>query len=698
MATGSIVARILSQYSDKGTKAAQKDIAGLGKKFDNFGKKATAAFAVGAAAAGAFAIKIGTEAVKAVMEDEKSQAILANSLRNTVGASDEAIASVEKYIGTMQMAAGVADTELRTALAQLTAATGDLGQAQTLMGLALDVSAGSGKDLSTVTGILSKAMSGNYTAIAKLGIKGLDAASLKGKNLNEVMGLLADTFKGAASASANTLEGQMTRVKLAFGEVLEQIGTFLLPYLKQFADVLINKVVPAVQAWIEQNGTNVVAMFKTVINYGVAFFSMLWDMFQFVAKNAKIFGILGAIIVSALFGLKVAQAVGALVTGITAIIDVMKKLRKASGLAAAMQALATGGASAAAGAAAFALALGGVAGAWLLYESKIDDNFGGEVQSEFEGLTTSAEDYTAGLGDLTLTNDKLTKSTIKLNGADAKQLALKQALWRLAKLGSVPTSEDDPIQLEAARLNLLKQNALGIEAMTNNMWALLEAQFANNKEAQRYADILAVINDNKISYAEIQGLAYKWGTSADKALAYIQQVTGINGIVIDKDFGGDAAKGWDKAKLALKGYLAELGAGNEAQTAAVEADLATQAALDAAKAAEDAIKAAEAAEQRVKDMLGELGLPGGTIKGFKPPKMPAQSPNAFGPGIPTIYAPTVDAASSVSTSGASGGNVTVNVNAGNVVGSTDELVSVVREGILAGQASGKLITLNSLVL
>ncbi len=37
-------ARIVSQYSDKGSKAAQRDIAKLGKNFDAFAKKATKAF------------------------------------------------------------------------------------------------------------------------------------------------------------------------------------------------------------------------------------------------------------------------------------------------------------------------------------------------------------------------------------------------------------------------------------------------------------------------------------------------------------------------------------------------------------------------------------------------------------------------------------------------------------------------------
>ena len=63
MAVGAIVARILTQYSDKGSKAATKDINKLGKSFDAFAKKSAKAFGLATLAAAAFAVKIGKDAV-----------------------------------------------------------------------------------------------------------------------------------------------------------------------------------------------------------------------------------------------------------------------------------------------------------------------------------------------------------------------------------------------------------------------------------------------------------------------------------------------------------------------------------------------------------------------------------------------------------------------------------------------------------
>jgi hypothetical protein len=68
MAVGAVVARILTQYSDKGSKAAQKDIAKLGKTFDAYAKKASRAVGLVAAASAGAAVKIGKDSVMAASD------------------------------------------------------------------------------------------------------------------------------------------------------------------------------------------------------------------------------------------------------------------------------------------------------------------------------------------------------------------------------------------------------------------------------------------------------------------------------------------------------------------------------------------------------------------------------------------------------------------------------------------------------
>ena len=76
----------------KGIKGGQAEVESFASKVGDFGKKAAAAFAVAAVAAAAYAVKIGVDGVKAALEDEKAQRILALTLENTTKATAGQIA------------------------------------------------------------------------------------------------------------------------------------------------------------------------------------------------------------------------------------------------------------------------------------------------------------------------------------------------------------------------------------------------------------------------------------------------------------------------------------------------------------------------------------------------------------------------------------------------------------------------------
>jgi hypothetical protein len=252
MAVGAVVARILSQYSDKGSKAAQKDIAKLGKNFDAFAKKTVKAFGVATAAVAAFAIKVGKDAVQAAIADQKSQALLANSLRNTTGATDAAIASVEAYVSKLQLETGVVDDDLRPALAKLAAVTGSVSAAQDLLGTALDISAFSGVDLGTATAAVTRALQGNFRSLQKL-VPSLDTATLKSKDFAAIMAEVQKATAGAAATRAGTLEYKLEILRIRFGEILETLGYALLPVIEKFANTLQKDVLPQVEKWVKTN-------------------------------------------------------------------------------------------------------------------------------------------------------------------------------------------------------------------------------------------------------------------------------------------------------------------------------------------------------------------------------------------------------------------------------------------------------------
>jgi phage-related protein len=122
-----------------------------------------------------------------------------------------------------------------------------------LQALALDVSAGSGKSLEAVTQALAKAQEGNTASLVRLGI-GLSAAQLKTMSMDDVTNSLAETFAGAADTAANTFEGKMTRLGLAFEDVRDTVGGFVLDAITPMVENIVTKVMPALSSFAESLG------------------------------------------------------------------------------------------------------------------------------------------------------------------------------------------------------------------------------------------------------------------------------------------------------------------------------------------------------------------------------------------------------------------------------------------------------------
>jgi hypothetical protein len=215
----------------KGLMEAENDTKSFSSKIGKYSKAMAKSFAFAAAAAGAYALKIGIDGAQAAVEDEKSQRQLAEALRNTTNATDAQIASTEEYISKQQLAFGVADTKLRPALANLARATGDVGKAQQLTNLAMDISAATGKDLEGVSMALSKAYNGNLGALTRLGVP-LDASIIATKDFNAAQAELTRLFGGAAKANTETYAGQLAIVTERTAELKESIGFALLPTMK----------------------------------------------------------------------------------------------------------------------------------------------------------------------------------------------------------------------------------------------------------------------------------------------------------------------------------------------------------------------------------------------------------------------------------------------------------------------------------
>jgi len=250
MATGTraLTLKLIADIDDfnKNLNKGSTEVEGFGGKLEKFGKVAAAAFAAAAAAAVAYAGKLAIDGVKAAIEDEAAQVRLAGALERATGATRDQIAAVEQQITKTALATGVADDQLRPALARLAVSTGDTAKAQDLLNLALDVAQATGKPVETVANALGKAYDGNTASLGKLGI-GLSAAELKTMSFTDVQGKLSELFGGAAAANAQTFEGRMARLRVAFDEAKESVGFALLPIIERLIDFIVNQVVPNFQ-------------------------------------------------------------------------------------------------------------------------------------------------------------------------------------------------------------------------------------------------------------------------------------------------------------------------------------------------------------------------------------------------------------------------------------------------------------------
>lgn len=185
------------------------------KAIDKLGKRLKGALIGGSILA------LTNQAIKAFAEEEKSAALLANTLQNL--GFGMATQSVEAFIGQLQLATGVSDSELRPAMAKLVQTLGSVALAQDALTLAMDVSAASGIDLNTVVSDLAAAQLGNFKGLKKYAL-GLTQLELKTMSATEIMARFNDIFGGGAAVAADTFAGKLARINVAIDEARESLG------------------------------------------------------------------------------------------------------------------------------------------------------------------------------------------------------------------------------------------------------------------------------------------------------------------------------------------------------------------------------------------------------------------------------------------------------------------------------------------
>lgn len=232
----------------------ERKFGSLGARMNKVGQVSGRILAGGLLLAGAAAVKAG----QAAADDELAQAKLAQTLQKATGATAAQIAQTEEWISAQGRSLGITDDELRPAISKLAVATGDLGEAQRLAALAMDISAGSGKSLDSVVTALQKAQNGSVGGLARLGVATKNAAG-ETKSFDEIQQDLAKTYTGAAAKAADTTAGKQKILQVQFAELQEEIGARLIPVLTKLATAGL-----VVVDWIGKNQTTVAVLVGTL--------------------------------------------------------------------------------------------------------------------------------------------------------------------------------------------------------------------------------------------------------------------------------------------------------------------------------------------------------------------------------------------------------------------------------------------------
>jgi len=210
----------------KGLKKGEKALTTFQRQALSVGKSLGIAFSAVAIT------RFAKQSVKAFMADDKALKSLNQTLKNTENAF--ATAQVTDFIDRTEKLTGVLDDNLRPAFQSLLTATGSVLTAEKELNLALDISAGTGRDVQSVSLALAKSYSGQTASLSKLGA-GLSKTLLASGDMVAINAELARLFKGQASVAAESFAGQMNKLNAATERAKENIGGGLVDAAKSLA-------------------------------------------------------------------------------------------------------------------------------------------------------------------------------------------------------------------------------------------------------------------------------------------------------------------------------------------------------------------------------------------------------------------------------------------------------------------------------
>jgi hypothetical protein len=459
-----VVINFLTKFDKKGLQRATKELKGFDKVIAS-SKFATKAALVTAGIGAAIALdRLARSSIRAALEQER----LDKSIEQSLTSINElgSLAGVKTFITDLQTATNITEDELTPALNGLIISTGNLSKAQGLLGVAIDTSKGSGVDLLSVTDALGKANRGQFRALGQLGL-GFNAVTAEEMGLADITDYLTLKFGGAAQRATATFGSKLDDLKISAGEAQENLGQGFITA----AEIIIGSsdATDVFGSKLEQLGLNggyiVISLADKI--------DKIRDAFQSLGRSIDADPIL-----SKIFSF---QSIPVL----PGLLDLIRK------------------------------GFGGIAA---------DGKKIAETTKETVEQTEEQKAAAAKLAALQAKFDKFAAAALdkqkKLTKEKAAQAALDKKKAELESMFDI-----DKINLQAA---LSRKLSAEDEIRVKLLQKLADGTTKAIDEALKYADVLKVIEDGKITTAEVEMLAKKWGMTTVEVLLYLQQLFAAN--------------------------------------------------------------------------------------------------------------------------------------------------------------------------
>ena len=180
-------------------------------------------------------------AAKAAADEQVNIEKMNTALEANIPSWDGNTDAIEAMIAKREDLA-FSDDDLRNSMALLVAGTKDVSDATQLQATAMDLARLKGVSLEEASIALAKANQGSTRELKALGLEIDDNASAA-ENLTAIQVAAA----GQAAAYADTTQAKWETLNNKFGDVVETIGTALLPIIDDLLTFIIDEVIPGIQ-------------------------------------------------------------------------------------------------------------------------------------------------------------------------------------------------------------------------------------------------------------------------------------------------------------------------------------------------------------------------------------------------------------------------------------------------------------------